>query len=178
MASLIDELRAFPLFSELYDKEIKKIIKTCQFSEYAEGTSLKHENIGEAIFFILKGQAELTIEEYDKKLLIRSFSDYGVSFEFCFNNKFSERIQMKFLKNTQTMILPMKQFISMYKKNSKIYGIFTTNLFHQLFDDFSSANSLIARLFFTGKLEVGLPIYKSAHRKIWNEEERSKNRLK
>lgn len=176
LSSLIDELRAFPLFNELYDKEIKKIILSCEFSEYKEGATLNKEHIGEAIFFMLKGSAELSVEECGKRLLLRSLSDYGLCFEFCFTNSFSERVRLKFLNDSQTMVLPMSKFISIYNQDAKLYGIFTTNLLHQIFDDFSSANGLIARLFFSGKPKMGLPIYQNVERAVWTTDERSKKR--
>ena len=84
---MINELRA-SLICE-HDKEIKKIISECQFSEYLEG--YKENNIGEAIFLTLKGSAELFIEYEEKNILIPFRLRYML--RVLFDNKFSQRVE-------------------------------------------------------------------------------------
>lgn len=174
MTSLINEVRAFALFNELNDKEIKKILSFCSFKELSSKETLCGSKLEEGLYFVLKGRAELYYEDSGTELLLRSLTDYNMCLEFCLNKKFSDRVKVCFLKNTQIMSLALSKFATIYKKDPKLYGVLITNLLLEMIDDHSSASGLLARIFFERNATVGVPVYKPDERQIWCDTKRSK----
>ena len=174
LTSLINEVRAFSLFNELSDKEIRKILSFCVFEECKSGTIIEGPDVEESLYFVLKGRAELYFEESGRELLLRSLSDCNMLLEFCLNKKFSHRVKLSFLKKSQIMSLSLNKFSTIYRKEPKLYGVFISNLLLEMIDDYSSASGLLARIFFERNATVGVPVHKPDERQIWCDNTRSK----
>lgn len=170
---LLYELRAFPMFSDLYDEEIEKIISLCTFEEHKEGSFIFGHQDPEAIYFILKGRVSFQIFERGKNLDYRSLDDCGIVYEKMFDAEFSRRFSMTALTPAQSMVLPTDKLFSLFRQDPKIYGILMTNLMQQMFKDSMIANGLIARIFFSNTIKIGLPIYPVSKRNVWNQQKRT-----
>ena len=171
---LLYELRAFPMFTDLYDEEIEKIISLCTFEEHKEESRIFGDQDPEAIYFILKGRVSFQIYEQGKNLDYRSLDDCGIVYEKMFDSEFSRRFSMTALTPSQSMVLPTDKLFSLFRQDPKIYGILMTNLMQQMFKDSTIANGLIARIFFSNTIKIGLPIYPVSKRNVWNQQQRNR----
>ena len=81
-----DSVQACPLFFELFEDEIKVIVKDCRILQFEEGDKIIREgDLGEEIFVILDGSAavEKTSKEKNKRIRVQDLVVGDVFGELC-----------------------------------------------------------------------------------------------
>jgi len=170
--TLVDELLACPLFYSLYAREVKKIASASSFLEVSKGDVIARGRHQGSLYVLLSGRVNLLIRSGSKTLKCRSLRAWGVAYEKLFDTTFARRCELEVISGAEIMQLPTENLFRLYHRSPKTYGIFMTNLMCQMFKDSNTANGLIAREFFAGKLRMRIPVYISEKRSLWSSRRR------
>lgn len=141
--SVLQVVKGTPLFYELYDDEILKIVEKCRVLNLAPGDHIfKTNDVGDEIFLILNGSAlvkrgEVTLAKLRK------------------GDLFGEMVLLKdnirkadiYVDNfSDVLVLSYNDIFSLYESNIKIFSIIMLNLSRMLATRLNDAGEKIASL--------------------------------
>lgn len=124
-----DLLKSCPIFFELYDHEIEKVVKSCKVSCFSSGDYIiKQGDEGNEIYVLLNGTVAVQRDLEEKSVEVEVLS-HGNIFGFVVlveEQKYSESVVAK--DSADVLCIPFDHLLSFYKTDPGIFGIITLNL--------------------------------------------------
>lgn len=141
--SILDIIKAAPLFVELYDDEIDAIIEKCSVMSLEEGQFIiKDGEEGDDFFIILTGAA--AVKKGDVVLAeLRKGDLFGEMVLLGQNIRTADIIANTY---TDVLVMNYSSIFSFYDKHPKIFSLLILNLSRLLTKRLSSANETIRGL--------------------------------
>lgn len=141
--SVLQVVKGTPLFYELYDEEILKIVEKCRVLNLEPGDYIFKENdIGDEIFLILNGSAE--VRKGDLTLAkLRKGDLFGEMVLLKDNVRKADIYVDNF---SDVLVLSYDDIFGLYEHNNKIFSIIMLNLSRMLATRLNDAGEKIASL--------------------------------
>jgi CRP-like cAMP-binding protein len=142
-----DLLRGCPLFHELMDKEVEKIVQSSHVYTFNEGEQIiKDGEEGDEIFVVLDGSAMVQKDTPQGVIKIQQLQQGDVFGEMVL---IDERIRSAdIISETHTNILEIKyeNIFGLFKNDPKIFGLMILNLSRLLAKRLRGSNKIIVKL--------------------------------
>lgn len=142
-----DLLRGCPLFYELFDEEVEKIVKYCTVYTFEAGQSIVQDGqSGNEIFVVLDGTVTVQKETPQGTITIQQLKQGDVFGEMVLVD---EKVRSAdIIAATVSYILEIKyeNIFSLFKKEPKVFGLMILNLSRLLAKRLRGSNQIIVKL--------------------------------
>jgi CRP/FNR family transcriptional regulator, cyclic AMP receptor protein len=123
--SIMNIIKASPLFHELYDEEIDALIEKCSVMSLNQGEAIfKEGDSGDEIFLILTGAAEVRRGE----LVLAQLRKGDLFGEMVLLNDNIRSADIIASSYTDVLVMDYKSIFSFYQTNPKLFSILILNL--------------------------------------------------
>lgn len=140
-------LRACPLFFELYDKEIEKIVKACNVLSFKESEKIVNDGEeGNQIFVVLDGKAYVEKDLVSKKIFIQDLNSGDVFGEMVLVGEQIRSADIISKGKSSILEIPYNHIFRLYKKEPKIFGLLMLNMSRLLTKKLKATNQIIRDL--------------------------------
>jgi len=145
--SVTDLLRACPLFYELYEKEIEKIVSHCQVIPFEVGEKIiKDGDEGNEIYVVLDGQAVVQKKTATGIIKIQPLNPGDVFGEMVLIDQKLRTADIVAEKFSYILEIKYEDIFSLYKKEPKIFGLMILNLARLISQRLKASNDIIVNL--------------------------------
>lgn len=144
---IVDLLRASPLFFELYDKELEKVVSHCQVLEFKKDDYIVTDGEeGDQIFIMLDGSAMVQKETANGLIKIQPLGQGDV---------FGEMVLMDIRKRSADIVAQSKAYVlemrygdifNLFEKEPKIFGLIMLNFSRLVTKKLRASNDIIVNL--------------------------------
>jgi len=142
-----DLLRGCPLFKELYDKELEKIVRHCSVYNFKKDDLIVQEGEeGDAIFVILEGDAKVQKTIAGGTIQIQPLSRGDVFGEMVLLDERIRSADVLAVTNCAILELKYGSVFQLFKKEPRIFGILILNLSRLLAQRLRGSNQIIVEL--------------------------------
>lgn len=127
--AIIDLIRSSPLFFEMYDDEIEKVLRTQQVHTYTSGEKIiEFGQVGDQIFVLLEGVAELMKGNSKDDVKIETFKQGEVFGLLMLLDDKPYMIDV--IAKTRCSVLEIKHrsIMDLFSKNPRIFAVMTLNI--------------------------------------------------
>ena len=145
--AISDLLRGCPLFFELYDPEIEKIVKYCTVYTFAAGEHIVSDGqVGNEIFIILDGSVIIQKKTPQRTVKIQTLRRGDVFGEMVLVDEKTRSADI--ISETVSHILEIKynDIFSLFKKEPQVFGLMILNLSRLLAKRLRGSNQIIVEL--------------------------------
>lgn len=127
--AIADMIKSNPLFIDMYDHEIEKVIGQCQVFAFKENEFIiRTGDLGEDIWIILEGKASNIVEEGSHRFEMESFYA-GSLFGFTsLTETEAHSSSVVAVEDCQILKIPCKHLISLFSSDAKLFGLIALNL--------------------------------------------------
>lgn len=142
-----DHLRGCPLFFELYDEEIEKIVKHCTVYTFETGdTIVKDGQDGNEIFVMLDGAASVRKTTARGVLVVQQLKTGDVFGEMVLVDE--KKRSADIVAEAKCYVLEIKydEVFRLFKSEPQIFGLMILNLSRLLAKRLRSANEFVMKL--------------------------------
>lgn len=146
--AITDLLRSCPLFFELYDSEVEKIVQYCTVFSYAPDQAIVHEgDEGNQIFILLNGTAEIRRSLHDGQFMRFGTLKPGDVFgEMVLVDERTRSADVVALGDCDILEVKYDDIFSIFAKEPKIFGLIMLNLSRLLTKRLKQTNQTIQDL--------------------------------
>ena len=141
--SIVQVVKACPLFYELYDQEIMKIVEKCRVETLNPGQYMFREgDKGNEIFLILNGNAKVL----KKDIVLANLRKGDLFGEMVLLKDPVRQADIYIDSYTDILVLEYDDIFGLYETNSKLFSLIMLNLSRMLATRLRDAGSTIKRL--------------------------------
>ena len=145
--SVHDLLRACPIFFELYDKEINKIVKQCSVVTYkADENLITDSEEGEEFGILLSGSARVEKQAGAKRIHVQNIRPGDVFGEMVLVGEKKRTADIVASEKCEVLVIPYQGIFNLFKKEPSIFGLMMLNLSRLLIGKMKGTNSLLVDL--------------------------------
>lgn len=142
-----DLLRGCPLFFELFDDEIEKIVKYCTVFTFESGDAIVSEGQeGNEIFVLLEGQAVVQKNVSGELLRIQELRAGDVFGEMVLVDEKTRSADIKAEVRCYVLEIKYDDVFALFKSEPQIFGLMILNLSRLLAKRLRSSNELIMKI--------------------------------
>jgi CRP/FNR family cyclic AMP-dependent transcriptional regulator len=142
-----DLLRGCPLFFELYDKEVERIVHMCDVFEVPTGEAIIRDGeIGNDIFVVLEGAAVAQKSTPKGIITVNILKQGDVFGEMVLVDEKIRSATIMATANCSILRVKYKDIFVLFQKEPKIFGIVILNLSRLLAKRLRNANKTIVTL--------------------------------
>ncbi len=144
----ISLLDGCPLFYELFDKEIAKVVKDADVHSYEDGDFIIEDGEeGEEIFILLEGTVKVTKKNAEGEVKTLVTLQKGAVFgEMVLIDEKVRAANIVAVDAAQVLVISFNQILELYEKQPKIFGILLLNLSRMVAERLRHANEVIKQL--------------------------------
>ena len=143
--SIIQVVKACPLFYELYDHEIMKIVEKCRVESLTPGQYMfKEGDKGNELFLILNGSAKVL----KKGVTLASLRKGDLFGEMVLLKEPIRQADIFIDSYTDILVLEYDDIFGLYDSNSKLFSLIMLNMSRMLATRLKDAGARIKRLAF------------------------------
>jgi len=145
--SAINLIKSSPLFYELYDEEIEKIIKDCAVSKYRAGeTIIKEGESGNELFVILAGEAETFKLLRDKNFKVGDLKKGDAFGETALINDPVRATSVIAVTDCDLLVIDHETIFGLFKTDTQIFAVIILNLARMLTARLRASNRAITTM--------------------------------
>jgi len=145
--AISDLLKGCPLFFELYEKEIEKIVKTCNVFSFQQGDYIiKDGEEANVLYIMLEGGADIQKKMKRKIVTIAPLTQGDVFGEMILLDEKIRSADVVATRNTHVLELHYDNIFNLFKKEPRIFGLMLLNLSRLLSRRVRTANMIIREL--------------------------------
>lgn len=142
-----DLLRGCPLFFELFDEEVEKIVKYCTVYTFEPGQSIvKDGQSGNEIFVVLDGMANVKKTTPNGVIQIQQLKQGDVFGEMVLVDEKVRSADIVAESICYVLEIRYDNIFSLFKKEPKIFGLMILNLSRLLAKRLRGSNQIIVKL--------------------------------
>ena len=142
-----DLLRGCPLFYELYDKEIEKVVNRCEVFELTEGEFvIKDGEEGDQIFVVLDGTLMVQKDTPGGLIEIQPLKSGDVFGEMVLVGEKIRSADVVAKEKSHLIEISYENIFKLYKSEPKIFGLMILNLSRLLSNRLKASNQIIVNL--------------------------------
>ena len=142
-----DLLRGCPLFFELYDDEIEKIVKYCSVYTLAAGQyAIREGDEGDEIFVVLEGSLAVQKATPDGVIHIHTLGVGDVFGEMVLVDDRTRSADIVSKSASYVLEIKYKSLFGLFDKEPKVFSVLILNLSRLMAKRLKSSNQLIVKL--------------------------------
>lgn len=142
-----NELRMCPLFFEMYDNEIEKIVQSSYVASFSPGEFVvKDGEEGDEIYVVLEGQLVVEKKTPEGILKIMTLEKGDVFGEMVLLDEKIRSADIKTVKQGDILELKYNQIFELFKKEPRVFGLLLLNMSRMLAKRLRSTNKIIVGL--------------------------------
>ncbi|MBL7713883.1 MAG: cyclic nucleotide-binding domain-containing protein [Bdellovibrionales bacterium] len=132
--SVINLIRSCPLFYELYDEEIEKIVSKCSVLKFKDGeTIMKEGDNGSELYVILSGQAHTTKIVRDRPLRVGELKKGDVFGETVLINEMTRATSViADGGGCDVLLVDHDSIFKLFREDTKVFAVLVLNLARML----------------------------------------------
>lgn len=131
--SVINLIRSCPLFYELYDEEIEKLVADCSVVKFKDGEPIiKEGDTGSELYVILSGNAYTTKLLRDQALRVGELKKGDVFGETVLINEPLRATSVIASGQCDVLIVDHETIFKLFKSDTKIFAVLVLNLARML----------------------------------------------
>ena len=143
---IIDEIKFSPLFHEMNDKEIKKILADSSVHKYSKGDKIFVEGEdGHSVYVMLEGEATVQKKVEDHFISLTSIKRGDVFGEQALLNSYKRSAQVEADMDCFILAIENKSVMMMYKKDPKVFGLLFLNISKMLIEKIRITSDLLSQ---------------------------------
>ena len=140
-------LKSCPLFFELYDAEIEKIVKYCSVYNFESGDRIITDGEeGDQVFVLLEGGAMVQKDTGDERINIQPLRAGDVFGEMSLMGEKTRQADIVATDISYVLEIRYDQIFEIFKKEPKIFGLLLFNISRLVSKRLAASNSIIVRL--------------------------------
>lgn len=140
-------LKACPLFTELYDKEIEKIVRHCSVYTFEKNQYIiKDGEEGDQVFVLIDGFAMVEKKVDGISLKIQELQTGDVFGEMALMGHKDRQADVVSKEVCHVLEMSYKEIFNLYKKEPKIFGLLLLNVSRLMSKRLASSNKIIGNL--------------------------------
>ena len=140
-------LRSCPLFFELFDEEIDKIVRKCEVHSYKPGEFIVRDGEeGEDICIFLSGRAIVEKDTGQERIKVMEISPGDVVGEMVLVGEKKRTADIIAEQKCDVLIVPFNSIYSIFKKEPSIFALMMLNLSRILIKKMKGSNQIIVSL--------------------------------
>jgi CRP/FNR family cyclic AMP-dependent transcriptional regulator len=141
-----DLLKSCPLFLELYDKEVEKIVKHCHVLRFEEGQKIVHDGEeGDQIYVVLEGRAAVQKEYAGVTVKFTEITHGDVVGELVLIDERTRTADIVAMETIHVLEIRYEDIFKMYKTEPNIFGLIMLNLSRLLARKLRKTNELMKK---------------------------------
>ena len=150
-----DLLRSCPVFFDLYEDEVEKIVRTCPVRIWDQGNLIREEgSADENIYVLLTGQAEVCKTAPGGRILVQELVSGDLFGLVSILGEKTCQADVVAAGPCQVLEISHETIFRLYKKESAVFGLMMLNISRLLSRRIVAANDVIARLRHTPRLRA------------------------
>lgn len=140
-------LKSCPLFFELYDKEILKLVKYCSVYTFADGEHIVTDGTeGDQIFVLLQGEARVEKDTGEERLFIQPLESGDVFGEMALMGEKQRTADVVSSGHSSVLEIRYDQIFKLFAKEPRIFGLLLFNISRLVSRRLAHSNAIIVRL--------------------------------
>ena len=142
-----DLLKSCPLFFELYDKEIEKIVKHCSVYTFSDGDVVVEDGEeGDQIFVLLDGEARVEKALPEGRITIQKLRAGDVFGELALMGQKTRTADIVSGDISHILEIKYNDIFVLFKKEPRIFGLLLLNISRLISKRLANSNSIIVDL--------------------------------
>jgi len=142
-----DLLRGCPLFFEMYDKEIEKLVRNCSVLSFEKGdTIVRDGEEGHQIFVLLEGEALVQKKTAKGLIKIQPLKQGDVFGEMVLVDEKMRSADIVAQVYSYVLEIDYSEIFALFKKEPRIFGLLILNLSRLIARKLKSSNQIILDL--------------------------------
>ena len=127
--AIVDIIKSCPIFFELYDNEIEKVVKNCKVHSYSQGDYIVREgDKGKEIFIILSGIAQMQ-RKIGKQTVTMETLKHGSVFGFVvLTEEQNYTSDIVVTDDADVLCVPYEHLLNFFNTDPGIFGVIALNL--------------------------------------------------
>lgn len=140
----IDLVKGCPLFYELYDDEVEKLINSCLVATFNPGDKIVRQGEeGSEIFVILVGLVGVVVQKEKASAEIAELKKGDIFGELVLLNQTRRTADIICKTAVDVLVIDYEVIFSLFKKNNKVFSVLILNLARLLTKRLKGANEVI-----------------------------------
>lgn len=140
-------VKGCPLFHEIYDEEVEKVLKDCLVASYEVGDKIVTQGEeGTDIFVILTGEADIKVTKDGKEQFIATIGKGDLFGEMVLINETTRTADIVCSQRAEVLIMTFENFFSYFKKNPKVFALMVLNVTRLVTKRLKNSNKTIENL--------------------------------
>ena len=146
--SSLDLLKSCPLFFELFDREIEKIVKRCSVITFHDGEKIIQDGEeGNQIFVVLEGEAMVEKDTGDgRRIQIQPLKSGDVFGEMALMGEKTRQADIVSVGTSHILEIDYDAIFSLFKKEPRIFGLLLFNCSRLISRRLAASNKIIVEL--------------------------------
>ena len=140
-------LKSCPLFFELYDQEIEKIVKYCSvYTVDPDQKIISDGEVGDQIFVLLEGEALVVKDTGSERIPIQPLKPGDVFGEMSLMGEKTRQADVVSTSICHVLEISYAKIFELFQKEPKIFGLVVFNISRLVSKRLAAANSIIVQL--------------------------------
>lgn len=145
--SVISLVKGCPLFHEIYDHEVEKILRNCVVASFnQEDHIIKQGDNGTDICIILTGEADIIVDKNGEQKYIATLNAGDLFGEMVLLNETQRTANIVAKTNCDVLVFGQDAFYQLYNKSPEVFSLLALNLSRLITKRLKQANSIISNL--------------------------------
>lgn len=140
-------LKGCPLFYEIYDAEVEKIVQDCLVASYGPGdTIIKQGDDSSDICILLSGSAKVIVSKDDVTHHITTLGVGDIFGELVLINETKRTASIVADSPSDVLVMGHETFYHQFNKNPKVFALMVLNITRLITKRLKAANNIIETL--------------------------------
>ncbi len=145
--SIISLVKGCPLFHEIYDHEVEKILKNCVVASFKKDDHIiKQGDSGTDICIILTGEASIIVNKDGERKHIATLNSGDLFGEMVLLNETQRTADIVARTNCDVLVFGQDAFYELYSKSPQVFSLLALNLSRLITKRLKQANKIITDL--------------------------------
>jgi len=145
--SVISLVKGCPLFHEIYDHEVEKILRNCVVASFQSGDFIiKQGDSGTDICIILTGEADIVVDKGGEQKFIATLNSGDLFGEMVLLNETQRTANIMAKTNCDVLVFGQDAFYQLYSKSPEVFSLLALNLSRLITKRLKQANKIITDL--------------------------------
>jgi len=147
MSNAASLVRGCPLFFEIYEHEVEKIIQSCMVASYDPGSYIMQQgDTGTDICVLLEGHADITINKDAHSTTLASIGPGDLFGELVLINETTRTANIVATEKCDILIISYENFFKFFDKNPKVFSLMVLNVTRLITKRLKSSGHIIEQL--------------------------------
>ncbi|MBK26384.1 MAG: hypothetical protein CME70_20460 [Halobacteriovorax sp.] len=147
MSAIANLVKGCPLFHEIYDNEVEKILADCLVATYQPGDYIMRQGEeGTDICVILSGNADISVMKGDESHYIATINKGDIFGEMVLINETKRTANIICKEKCDVLVLSFENFYKFFSKNPSVFALMVLNVTRLITKRLKNSNLVVQEL--------------------------------